>query len=66
MSLKGFHILFIVLAILVSFGFAGWVFFLASGMSALETVMGILSAALGVVLVPYGVWFVIKSRRIIT
>ena len=67
MSLKSFHIFFIVMAVLISFGFCLWVFTrggadLVSGLGAL----GMLSGLAGVGLAVYGVWFVVrKSGRII-
>ena len=67
MSLKAFHIFFILMAILMSLGFAAWVFMMApasAGSSGLS-VMGGLSAVIGFALVPYGVFFVRKSRKII-
>lgn len=65
MSLKGFHILFIVLAILCMTGFAAWTF-LADGNGALLRAAGVASGALGVALTFYGYWFVTKkSKRLI-
>lgn len=67
MSLKSFHVFFIVLAALSSLGFAVWTFTkggaeLASGLGAL----GVTSALASVVLAAYGVWFVMrKAGRII-
>jgi hypothetical protein len=61
MSLKGFHIVFIILSVLLTAGFAGWAF---SNETALP--VGIGSAVLSVLLVIYGIWFVKKSRNIIT
>lgn len=67
MSLKSFHVFFIVLAVLSSLGFAVWTFTkggaeVASGLGA----MGIFSGLAGVGLAVYGVWFVVcKSGRLI-
>jgi hypothetical protein len=67
MSLKSFHVFFIVLAVLSSLGFALWAFTrggaeLASGLGA----TGVFSALMGVALAVYGVWFVVyKSGRLI-
>ncbi len=67
MSLKSFHVFFIVLAVLSSLGFAVWTFTmggaeLASGPGAL----GVTSALASIVLAAYGVWFVMrKAGRII-
>ena len=61
MSLKGFHIVFIALSVLLTAGFAYWSF-------ANETAIpvGIGSAILSVALVIYGIYFIKKSRNIIT
>jgi hypothetical protein len=67
MSLKSFHVVFIVLAALSSLGFAVWTFTkagaeLASSLGALGVLSGLAAVALSV----YGVWFVTrKSRRLI-
>lgn len=67
MSLKGFHIVFIVLAALCSLGFAAWIFLAPQEMvSQALRVSGWLSGLVGVSLVFYGIWFVVKkSRKII-
>jgi len=67
MSLKGFHILFIVLAILATAGFAAWTM-LASKEVVTELLhwAGIVSAVISAALVVYGFWFLKKSRGIIT
>ena len=67
MSLKSFHVFFIVLAVLSSLGFAVWAFTKggAEPSSALGA-MGIFSALAGLALAVYGVWFVVcKSGRLI-
>lgn len=67
MSLKGFHIVFIVLAALCSLGFAVWSF-MAPPYVVTEPlrISGWISAVAGLSLVVYGVWFVFKkSRKII-
>ncbi|MHA3771104.1 hypothetical protein ACXR0O_06140 [Verrucomicrobiota bacterium sgz303538] len=61
MSLKGFHIFFIFLATLLSIGFATW-----SLMNQTAVPIGICSAVLALGLIVYGVWFVKKSKNIIT
>ncbi|MGK0187981.1 MAG: hypothetical protein ACI9R3_003773 [Verrucomicrobiales bacterium] len=67
MSLKGFHIVFIVLAALLSLGFAAWISFVPQEIvTGSLRVSGWLSGAAGVSLVLYGIWFVLKkSRKII-
>jgi hypothetical protein len=64
MSLKGFHIVFIVLAALCSMGFAAWVL-QAPGAIVTDSlrISGWFSAAAGITLVVYGVWFVVKKSR---
>jgi hypothetical protein len=61
MSLKTFHIFFIILAILVTAGFAAWTFVNQTG-----TGVGVFSGVCSVALVIYGIWFIRKSRHIIT
>ncbi len=65
MSLRFFHILFIVVSALLLFGFAGWVFFAANadsepGLKMLGT--GSLLGGIGLVL--YLVRFIIKSKKL--
>lgn len=67
MSLKGFHIVFVALAALCSLGFAVWTF-VAPGnvLTGALVASGWASGAAGVLLVVYGIWFVVrKSRKII-
>ena len=61
MSLKGFHVFFIILATLLAIGFAAW-----SLMNQTAVPIGICSAILALGLIVYGVWFVKKSKNIIT
>ena len=61
MSLKGFHIFFIALAILLLAFLAVW--FLVN---QVDQTVGIASAVGAVVLVIYGVRFIKKSKNIIT
>ena len=61
MSLKGFHILFILLAVIMSAGCAAWSF---ANNTALP--FGIASIVMALLLVFYGIWFVRKSKGIIT
>ena len=61
MSLKVFHIVFIVLAILLAAGCAAWSF-----ANQIAIPFGIASGACGVALFIYGIWFLKKSKRIIT
>jgi ABC-type iron transport system FetAB permease component len=67
MSLKHFHIVFILLAVLAIFGFAAWALLseLGSASSSIR-LTGWLSVVLGVVLSVYVVWFYRKSKHVIT
>ena len=60
MSLKAFHIFFIVLAILLAAGCAAWGF--ANG---LAPAFGFTCAGLAGALLLYGIWFLKKSRKLI-
>jgi uncharacterized protein (DUF58 family) len=61
MSLKVFHILFIVLSILLAAGCAAWAFITGAGAG-----FGVASAMAAVALIIYGIRFLKKSKRIIT
>ena len=68
MSLKSFHVFFIVLAILSTAGFALWIF-TGSGIGQPPALRwwGGVSGAIGLGLTVYGVWFIArKARKIIT
>ncbi len=60
MSLKAFHIFFIVVAILLAAGCAAWGF--ANGMAL---TFSLTCAGLAGALLIYGVWFLKKSRKLI-
>ena len=60
MSLRAFHILFITLSALLASGCAWWAF--ANGAAP---AFGIISAAVAVGLVVYGVYFLKKTRKLI-
>ncbi|MGI8605263.1 MAG: hypothetical protein ACR2OZ_20005 [Verrucomicrobiales bacterium] len=62
MSLKSFHVFFIVLAILCTLGFCAWVF-QADHVTVALCVSGVVSGVIGVALAVYGVWFVVKKAR---
>ena len=64
MSLKLFHILFILLSTLTCFGFGLWAV-LMRGLPEMFRVMGVLSLLGGVVLIIYGIRFLKKSKSII-
>ncbi len=60
MSLKAFHILFIILATLLAAGCAAW-----AVVNQAPVAFGIISAIVAVALFIYGIWFLKKSRKII-
>jgi uncharacterized membrane protein SirB2 len=61
MSLKAFHIVFIVLSILLACACAVWAFYNQAGRA-----FGIGAIVAAVALFIYGIWFLKKSRNIIT
>ncbi len=66
MSLKGFHILFIVLAVLCTGGFWAWTRWNPEDARELNVViLGQCSGVFGILLLVYGVWFVVKKSRTI-
>jgi len=66
MSLKGFHILFIVLAFLCTAGFYAWAVMLPEKASELGvTAVGNVSGSLALALFIYGTWFVVKKSKTI-
>jgi hypothetical protein len=60
MSLRGFHIFFISLVTLFSFGISATVF--ALGFNPL---FGVLLSVFGACAAVYGIWFIRKSRKLI-
>ncbi len=67
MTLKSFHILFITLAALTNFMFCFWTRTTpVEGVTPGLRMVGVLAALIGGGLCVYGVWFVKKSRNIIT
>lgn len=65
MSLKGFHIFFICIAVLFCLGFSAWAFYGAGNWSHEMRLPGIVTAVLGTVILVYGVWFVRKKAALI-
>ena len=65
MSLKGFHIFFILIATVFCFGFTTWAFMGSENLEAQMKVPGIITGGLGVVLLVYGVWFAWKKAATI-
>jgi hypothetical protein len=65
MSLKAFHIVFVIAAILLSFGFAAWSLMTYSdGRRVIDLVFGVVSALAGVGLVIYGRYVLRKLKHI--
>ena len=66
MSIKDFHIIFIIAAIIISFGFAYWAFLqyiqLSSGSYMLTSVVSLL---IGISLIIYEIKFIQKIRNIV-
>lgn len=66
MSLKGFHVIFIILAVLCAFGFYAWTKMEADAAASMGVAgMGQGSGAIGVLLFFYGIWFVVKKSKTI-
>jgi hypothetical protein len=64
MSLKAFHLVFIITSIVLAFGFGGWLlknYFSPEG-KALELVGGIVSIAAGIGLIAYERYFLKKTK----
>jgi hypothetical protein len=68
MSLKGFHIMFLIFAVLTALGFYAWTLAFTDEAAALQVIgMGQTSGALGVILLGYTCWFIArKAKTIIT
>jgi hypothetical protein len=60
MSLRGFHIFFITLVTLISFGVSAAVYEMG-----FSPTFATLVASFGLAVVVYGVWFIRKSRKLI-
>jgi len=66
MSLKGFHVIFIVFAVLCSAGFWAWTALNPLAAKELNVVqLGQMSGGLGALLFVYGVWFVVRKSKTI-
>jgi ABC-type amino acid transport system permease subunit len=66
MSLKAFHLIFIIAAILLAFGFAAWSmmnYFSATG-RRMDMVWGVASAIVGVGLIVYEIYFLKKLKNV--
>jgi hypothetical protein len=66
MSLKGFHIIFLVFAVLTALGFYAWTQVMIDDAKAMQVVgLGQASGVSGVVLLLYTAWFIlIKGKSI--
>lgn len=65
MSLKAFHLVFIVASVLLAFGFGAWLIdaYVATG-SLHSLIFGILSGLAGLALLVYGRYFLKKFKHI--
>ena len=61
MSLKSFHVFFIVLSVLLSAGCAAWAF-----LNGITPLFGCTASTIAVALIIYAFYFVRKARAIIT
>ncbi len=66
MSLKAFHILFIIASTTLAFGFGAWAVkhYLDGQGSGLELALGLASFALGIILIVYGRYFLRKLKDV--
>jgi hypothetical protein len=65
MSLKGFHIVFLIVSVLFSFGLALWgVMDFRRSDSAQSLAIGITGLVMAALLIPYGVWFLRKLKNV--
>jgi uncharacterized membrane protein len=65
MSLKTFHLIFVTAAVILAFGFGGWLMRASkTDSSVTEEVCGIVSVAVGVGLVIYEVYFLKKTKDV--
>ena len=66
MSLKTFHLVFVTLLTLLSFGFAAWGFLAYAGADGTmkDLSVGLTGVAAGVLVIFYGVYFLKKLKRI--
>jgi uncharacterized membrane protein len=66
MSLKYFHLVFIVLSTVLSFGFAAWSWQnYQAGYQTVDLVLAIAAGLIGLGLIVYGFFFLKKAKRII-
>lgn len=66
MSLKGFHIVFIIVSVLCTLGFAAWTIWAPEyRVTPATKAIGLFSGVCGLFLLFYGAWFLRKSRDLI-
>lgn len=65
MSLKAFHIFFIIASALLALGLALWGFS-HEGESYRSPILGGVGLVVGILLVPYLIWFLKKMRQVVT
>ncbi len=66
MSLKGFHIIFLVFAVLTALGFYAWTRLMTEDAVAMEVVgLGHASGITGLLLLAYSVWFILRKGKTI-
>ena len=65
MSLKAFHLVFIVASLALALGFGVWALReWRGGEGTGYAVMGFLSIAIAIAIVPYSIWFLRKLKRV--
>ena len=65
MSLKAFHIVFIIVSVLLSFGFGVWgIYTHLSFGNVTFLIMGVISFVIGIALIIYGINFMKKLKHI--
>ena len=65
MSLKAFHIVFIIVSVLLSFGFGVWGIYTHLSFGNITfLIMGIVSFVIGIALIIYGINFMKKLKHI--
>ncbi|MDA7535757.1 hypothetical protein N9F48_03025 [Akkermansiaceae bacterium] len=66
MSLKGFHLIFIIVAALFCAAFGSWAIFIEDGASGKEvTIIGYITLTASVALAAYAVYFCRKAKSIL-
>ena len=65
MSLKGFHLFFIAMSVLLAFGFGAWgIQSYNIDKDPLELGLGIGAIVFGMALIFYSMWFIKKAKRL--